>query len=170
MRRGFSVRSREWSRIWWRLIIRSRVDLRELDTDLQIVPRWFAIPFGHSPIASTGSLRGDQRLCRPQTSSRDANRLSSTVPLLPGSRKLVADSVRVTFRSAKQRVQAPLVRAEGGGRTRMGREAQRILSPLRLPIPPPRRWRHDHICLRRCQWLSNADAPVRHYTIASPGQ
>ena len=34
--------------------------------------------------------------------------------------------------------------AEGGSRTRMGGEARWILSPLRLPIPPPR---HTACCV-----------------------
>ncbi len=43
--------------------------------------------------------------------------------------------------------------AEGGIRTRTGFRAQRILSPLRLPVPPPRHslfsiLHHSRVCIK----------------------
>jgi len=51
--------------IWWRFIIRSRIDLGEPAADSQIVLRQSAIPFDHGPTALVGSFQGEPRLRRP---------------------------------------------------------------------------------------------------------
>jgi hypothetical protein len=109
-------------------------------------------PRGHRLRRVGAAGRRDRELAQPRR--RLASREFSTRSTTPAA--TASTSPAPTGRTARpggrrraRRAQA-VPGAGGGGRTRTERELQGILSPQRLPVPPPRRRRRPRVYWRSC--------------------